>query len=459
MERRFEVRKQEMMRECKVSEDVFANVVERLMDFAQPFVQCLYRAEQKDHAQVYLSGLMSDLKRKNVESIAYRFDRERQGMQRFIGSSTWDHKPLVHELARQVGAELGEPDAVIVFDPSGFKKKGRDSVGVARQWLGRHGKVDNGQVAVYMAYAARQEHALVDTRLYLTEEWAKDKARRKACGVPKTVRFQTRHALALEMLADLGSLLPHAWVAGDDEMGRPSAFRQELASLGERYLLAVPSNTGVRDLEAKPPPYGGRGRIPQPPFQPVSQWRAALPETAWTRVNVRDGEKGPLTVEVAITRVLARTERRRRGPVREEVLVVTRTLDEDKKVKHDYYLSNAPAGTPLEEFARVAKAEHRVEESLERGKSEVGLGDYEVRTWSGWYHHQVLCLIAIWFLVLETKRAKKKDAGPHSAPSPDGTRTHPSRRLWLREPSTHRGRKNPAAPTQRRSPILSLEST
>ena len=123
------------------------------------------------------------------------------------------HQPLITLLARQVDAEIGRPDGVFVFDPSGFAKKGKDSVGVARQWLGRLGKVDNGQVAVYLGYVSREEHALVDVRLYLPREWTQDKARRKDCGVPKDIRFQTRHELALEMLASQGDQLRHGWVS------------------------------------------------------------------------------------------------------------------------------------------------------------------------------------------------------------------------------------------------------
>ena len=165
---------------------------------------------------------------------------------------------------------------MIVFDPSAFAKKGTKSVGVARQWCGRLGKVENCQVGVYMAYVSRIEHALVNVRLFLPEEWAKDRARRSEAGVPREVRFQTRHELALEMLAESGSVLPHAWVAGDDEMGRPEWFRRDLRDRGERYLLAVPSNTLIRDQEVAPPEYSGRGRHPKNPFMRVDVWAERL---------------------------------------------------------------------------------------------------------------------------------------------------------------------------------------
>ena len=300
------------------------------------------------------------------------------GLQTFIGISPWNHRPLLDELACQVGRELGKPNGVLVFDPSAFAKKGKHSVGVARQWCGRLGKKENCQVGVFLGYVSDEEHALVDERLYLPEEWTKDRRRCKAAGVPREeMRLRTRHELALEMLESKGPLLPHAWIAGDDEMGRPAWFRRELAGRGERYLLAVPSNTTIRDLEADPPAYRGRGQPPKLPFQQVRQWCESLPASAWTRVQVRDGAKGPIEVEIVQRRVVAKIERKI-GP--EETLVVIRSLDEEKKVKTDYHLSNAPPDTPLAEFARVANAEHRIEECIKRAKSEAGMAQYQVRT-------------------------------------------------------------------------------
>jgi SRSO17 transposase len=384
-------------------------VFPRLEAFLRPFVEAACSPEQRTNARHYVQGLLSDLGRKDAESIANLHDRERQGLQKFIGQADWDHRPLLTELARQVGAELGEADGVLVFDPSAFPKKGTESVGVQRQWCGRLGKLDNCQVGVYLAYVSRREHALIDVRLYLPKEWAGDRKRRQKAGVPRDVRFRTRHELALEMLDERGPSLPHAWVAGDDEMGRCSWFREELRSRGERYLLAVPSNTSVRDLVAPDPPYAGRGRRPRRPFVRVDRWCAALPESAWRAVDVRDGEKGPLEVQAAWGLVQARTEGRPSDVA--EVLVVFRERQGDGTWKHDYLLSNAPLATPLTEYARVYKAEHRVEDCLKRAKGEAGLADYQVRTWEGWHHHQALALLATWFLTQEARRGKNPDPG------------------------------------------------
>jgi SRSO17 transposase len=286
-------------------------------------------------------------------------------------------------------------------------------VGVARQWCGRAGKVDNCQVGVYLAYVTRKEHALVDTRLYLPKEWTKDRARRRRAGIPRDVVFRTRHELALEMLRQHRGALPHAWVTGDDEMGRSSGFREELRAMNEQYLLAVPSNTLVRDLDAAPSPQSDSGRPPKAPFQRADTFAKAA--TQWTRIEVRPGEKGPLVVEAI--KIRGQTKQgRRNGP--EETLVIFRERQGRKTIKHDYCLSDAPFHTPLREFARVLNAEHRVEEGLRRAKGEAGLAQYQVRTWIGWHHHQTLTLMATWFLTQEKRRGEK--GGAMSLP-PGGT--------------------------------------
>src|SRR3954452_7969453 len=202
-----------MVEDAEVPPEMLEGMLTRLETFVQPFAAALEEPAQRRHALEYMTGLLSDLEHKTGEGIAYLHDQPRQGIQKFIGQVPWDHRPLLATLADQVGERLGEPDAVLVFDPSGFAKKGVKSVGVARQWCGRLGKVDNCQVGVYMAYVSRKEHAIVNTRLYLPEGWAKDRGRREEAGVPEAIKFQTRHGLALEMLEECGGGVPPARVA------------------------------------------------------------------------------------------------------------------------------------------------------------------------------------------------------------------------------------------------------
>ncbi len=227
MERRFELRKEALLKECKVSPSVFRGM-DRLERFVEPFASCLMRKEQRWHIQTIVSGLISDLDRKNIEPIAYRHNQDRKDLQHFDGESNWDHEPLMTELARQVGDQVGRDDAVLVFDPSGFPKERTESVGTQRQWCGRLDKVDNCQVGVYMGYVSAEEHALVAVQLYLPKSWATDRRRRKKSRVPKSMRYKTRHQLASDMLDQKGPLLVYAWVAGDDEMERSSTFRRKL---------------------------------------------------------------------------------------------------------------------------------------------------------------------------------------------------------------------------------------
>lgn len=457
-EREFQARKAALLEECELAPQVFEDVSPRLERFMEPFVDSLVRKEQVGHALTFVRGLLSDLSHRNTESIAYRFGQERLPLQWFIGVSKWDDRPLRKELVRQIGRDLGDPDGVLVFDPSAFPKSGRESVGVARQWCGRLGKVENCQVAVYLGYVSCREHALVDTRLYLPKEWTKDKARMKKAGVPKGTKYRTRHELALEMLDQHGANLPHRWITGDDEMGRPYWFRRDLQQRGEQYLLAVPSNTLIRDLEVEPPTRQGKGRPPNRPWVRVDAWLAAQPAAAWTTLDVRDGAKGPLIVEILKRRVAAHTDKRQQAP--DEVLVAIRYRDRDKRsvVKTDYYFSNASADTSLLEFARVAKAEHRIEECIQRCKSEAGLADYEVRNWVGWRHHQTLSLIANWFLLSETRRGKKMDPGDHAAADPGRHRANSASHVQMRFAVTHRTRTRGPLETQRTGPLVPLET-
>jgi SRSO17 transposase len=453
MERRYQARLDELLDDAEVRPGVLRGLLPRLETFLEPFVRSLCCPEQRTNARHYVSGLLSDLQSKDAESIAYLHDRERQGIQKFIGQAPWDHKPLISELARQVGQRLGQPAGVLVFDPSAFVKQGRKSVGVQRQWCGRLGKVENCQVGVYLGYVSRQGQALVDFRLYLPKQWAKDKERRKEAGVPGEIRFATRHELALQMLDEQGSLLPHRWVAGDDEMGRSSWFRQQLRQRGERYLLAVPSNTLVRDLVAADPPYSGHGRRRKAPLVRADVWREALPEDAWETIEVRDGEKGPLVTQVAWTLVQAKTEGK--ASCVAESLLVFREQQGDGSWKHDYLLSNEIASDPPEEMAWVYKAEHRIEESIKTAKSEAGLADYQVRTWEGWHHHQCLSLLAAWFLVEEARRGKNTDArfdgagGPGAdrwATQPGASGPHPDPDVPHRHPPTQAQREGQTLP-------------
>lgn len=432
MECSFETRKRELEQECVVESGMFLEVRERIAEFMKRFSASLSRRQQRDHATKVVYGLCSDLDRKNAESIAYHFGMDRKAIQHFIGESQWADEPLRIELRNQIASELGCVDGVLVFDPSSFPKSGNESVGVTRQWCGRLGKVENCQVGVYLAYVSAKGHALVDCELYLPKSWTQNKTRLKKAGVPRhKQRYRMRREICMELLLQHGDQLPHQWITADDELGQSTEFRRELREIQEQYLLAVPCNTHICDLEVALPDYQGQGRPRIRPHLRIDRWAAEQPEEFWQRIDVRDAEKGPLIVEVLKRRVA--TGKRGAGGPAEETCVVIRYRDRDRGiVKQDYYLSNAPESTSESEFARVAKAEHRVEECFDRGKGEAGMADYEVRNWTGWQHHQTLSQLASWFLNVETRRAEKKDARNYVQSSSRLDCIHPPRRTGMR---------------------------
>jgi SRSO17 transposase len=381
---------------------------DRLTAFLERYLPCFYRAEQCTSATLVIRGLLSGLQRKTCEPIAIQAGVHRKPIQFFVGAGKWDDEAVMAELRRDVRAVLGDPQAILVLDPSAFPKSGTESCGVARQWCGRLGKQDNCQLGVFLVYAAPGGYAPLDRRLYLPEDWAADARRREKCHVPEAVPFQESWRIAVELLNRCRQDLPHAWITGDDELGRPARFRGWLRQHQERYVLDVPCNTSVRDLECRRPRrrHAGRGRKRAVPFCRADTRAARQPESRWSRLTIRDGERGPLLVDALTVRVRTKEERRI-GP--EERLVVMRTVE--AKPRTHYSLSNAGPEVPLIELVRVRFTRHRIEEALGAGKGEVGLGHYEVRSWVGWHHHMTLSLLALWFLILERRRVGGENPG------------------------------------------------
>src|SRR6267142_5369320 len=221
-------RREEWLSDCIVSPDVFHPMVDRLGEFVVPYHPALATEASQRNVHLDLQGLLSHVDRKNAEEIATCVDVERQVMQDFIGTAPGEHRPLVNVLVGQGVDRLGEADGSIACDPSSFPKRGRHAIGVKRPWCGHRGKGDNCQVGVCMGYVSDPDHALLDFRLALPEEWARDELRRQACHVPKAVQDQTRHEQGLERLEQWRTHVPHGWVTGDDALGRHTRFRYDL---------------------------------------------------------------------------------------------------------------------------------------------------------------------------------------------------------------------------------------
>jgi SRSO17 transposase len=333
-------------------------------------------------------------------------------LQLFVGAGGWDDQAVLAELRHHVREALGDADAVFILDPSGFPKQGTASCGVARQWCGRLGKIDNCQVGVFLAYAAPRGCTLLEGRLYLTQDWAADATRREATHVPQAVAFQEKWRIGLDLLDRARADLPGRWVVGDDELGRCSELRAALRSRRLSYVLDVPCNTRVRDLTERRPPARPGGQPRRPLFERVDHWVARQPAGRWRTATVRDGEKGPLQVKVLLASVQTKDDDGRVGG--RERLAVLRSCQEPGQTW--YTLSNARTAR-RGVLAWVHGQRHRIEELFAQGNQEIGLDHYEVRSWVGWHHHMTLSLLALWFLQLERLRLGEKNTRHHGCTS------------------------------------------
>ena len=407
MEARDPFRKTQLLDACQVAPAMFEQVVPRLDTFMEPLVTIFQGQGDDQHANTSVGGLLSDVERQHIASMASRCGQSRLPLQRFLGSHAWDDEPVRQEWRSPVTPHWGPGDGGLVCDPSGFAKSGCASVGVARQWGGRRGQVDTCQVALEVGDVSRTGHPLVATRLSLPNAWTTDQARLDHAGGPQGERSsRTRHPLAVEMLANNGAGLPPRWRAGDDERGGPAWLRRRLATWGARSLLAVPSHTTRRALEVAAPAASGRGRRPQRPWHSVEGWSQSLAEETGRRLAGRDSATGPLGGEAVQRRVVSRTHRRQPGD--EESLGVIRDRDRENPqvVQGDSSRSNAVPETPLGAWARVAKAAQRLDACLQRSTSEAGVAEYAGRHGTGWHQHQTLSFLATGLLVRETERGK-----------------------------------------------------
>ena len=376
--------------ETRVSAADVTGFAGRMTAFLEPYLNLLERREQRGHAEVYVEGRWRPLSRRTLEPIATERGLKRRPLQHFVGAGKWDDGLLRDEQCRQVAAEMGSSDGVLIIDGSGFQKAGPESVGTQRQWLGRLGKEEQCQVGEFLAYASKGSVTLVDCELYLPETWAADPVRRKRCYVPKSVIFKTGWQLAAQMVLGRGQLLPHRWVVGDENYGRPTELRDLLHDDEEQYVLEVPCEAKVRLAR------GGD-------WIRACDWAARLPKRAWQTFTTRDGEKGPISVRAVKARVYTPRSKDSKRPERPEILVVVRN---DSQHKTWTYLAE-DTRTHLRELVRVGACRHGVEQALNMGKGEVGLDEYEVRSWVGWHHHMTLTMLSLWFLVQEHRRVKK----------------------------------------------------
>lgn len=359
-------------------------------------------------SQQYLQGLMQASK-KNMERMAEVVpDSDEQALQHFLSNSTWDERAVLDQVALGADALLGgSEDSALLVDESSFTKKGDKSVGVARQWSGRLGKVDNCQVGVFAALCKGSASTLIDTRLYLPKAWAQDKRRCRAAGVPAEARRErSKVELALDMVGASRRLgVRFRWVIADGGYGKDPQFLRALEEQGERFMVDVHQDQHIYLDDPKPhvpPPThnrGGKRSRLHAQVQPVraERWLAAQPDSAWQRVTLRDSSKGKLQVEVVHRRVWLWDGSEPQA--REWHLLVRREVQAPHRIK--YSVSNAAPEMSIHTLATAQSQRFWVERCFQDAKSHVGMDDYQARGWKAWHHHMALVMMAMLFMLTE----------------------------------------------------------
>lgn len=370
-----------------------------------------------DDAEHYLHGLIHHGK-KNIESMTERVvDSDHQSLHHFISNSPWDERALIKQISLDADQHLGgDPDSALLIDESGIAKKGSMSVGVQRQWLGRLGKVDNGQVAVFAALSCREYVQPIDTRLFLPDSWADDKPRCLKAGVPEAkIVAKTKQVLALEMVREArANGLRFNWVGGDGFYGMDPSFLRELEAMGECFVVDVHCDQRVYLQEPElylPTPKGSRGRKPsrlktdESPIK-VETWAAQQPEESWETIHLRKSTQGELFVQVLHCNVWLwnGTETQPRA----WRLIVRREIDAPDDIK--YSLSNAGSMVSVERLAYMQSQRFWIERAFQDAKTHCGMADYQLRCWRGWHHHMAMVMLAMQFHLEE--RLLQKETVP-----------------------------------------------
>lgn len=389
---------------------MLAGIGQRFMDFCSRFTSPFRQGTRtvETAAQLYVRGLLQ-AETKNMERMEEVIpEADHQALQHLLSESAWSERAVLDQVAQEANRLLGgHADSALRIDESGCPKKGTHSVGVARQWCGQLGKVENGQVGVFAALSRGTDVTLIDERLFLPEGWTSDEARCQAAGIPVTQRsFQRKTDLALTMITHARQQsIGFAWVGFDGFYGSDPAFLRALDAQGEVFVGEVhkdqriylddphPSVPPAQTRHGRPPT---RLQAPAPAVR-VDQWAEQQPGEAWQPVTLRNGTKGALRVEILHRTVwLWDGEEPQARPWQ---VIVRREIETPTEIK--YSLSNAPANTPVPRLAFMQGQRYWIERALQQGKQDVGLGDYQVRGWRGWHHHLALVMMSMLFLLEE----------------------------------------------------------
>jgi SRSO17 transposase len=381
------------MMEASTYTGIFEQEWDRLMGYV---MHHFARREVHERAGRYVESLLSDVRRRNGWQLAEQAGEQTpDGMQRLLNTARWDQDGMRDTIRWYAVQTLGQTDNVLVIDETGFLKKGTHSVGVKRQYSGTAGRIENCQVGVFLVYTTPQGQTLIDRELYLPQEWCTDEARREKAGVPACVPFQTKGALAQTMLErTLRTDLTVEWVTGDSIYGSDRRLRLWLEARQQAFVLGIKSDEAL--------------------WCGVHQRRAAhltaeVDDTAWQRLSAGTGSKGPRVYDwLAID-----LPRFQQDPHWQHALLVRRSISDPHELS--YYVVFAPAATTLEDWVRIAGQRWTIEECFEHAKDELGLDQYEVRRWAGWYRHITLVMLAQVFL--HTLRQAAQTVEKNTTPS------------------------------------------
>lgn len=349
------------------------------------------RSEPRERVLAYVQGLLAPLERKNSWTLAERAGETiPDGMQRLLAYADWDADAVRDDIRDYVVEHLGDPGGVLVVDETGFLKKGTKSAGVARQYSGTAGRIENCQIGVFLGYATPAGRTFLDRELYLPKTWAEDRERRTEARVGEEVEFATKPELAMAMIARaLDAQVPAGWVTGDEVYGQHSRLRRMLEERQMPYVMAVPVNQRVIARR--------NGKVRELRADALA---AQLPAQAWKKISAGAGSKGPREYH------WARAEIRPLEDTRSYWLLVRRSLSDPDDLA--YYLCHGPERAPLRELVRVAGARWAIEETFQTAKGQVGLDQYQVRRYDSWYRHITLAMLAHAFLTITTAGAGAK---------------------------------------------------
>jgi len=396
-----------------------------LKGFHENFADCFQRSESRDNFYRYMTGQFSQLERKAIEPIAIATEGGKvRAMQRFVSDAPWDDAEIERKYRNSVNEDLGHPDGAIIFDESGFVKKGDDSIGVGRQYCGAIGKVENCQIGVFAAYTSAHGYALIDKRLYVPERWFSDdyREKREKCNFPPEIEFKTKPQLAVEMLRDIAEQkqIPFRYVLADSVYANSLEFVEAVESMvGKTYLLQVPEDTlcWLRDPGSVTKTYKYKGEIRTKKITsdqttaPISvkSLAAGINDFFWYRRKVSEGTKGPIEYEFTKRRIVLS----RQGLPRKTVwLLIRRTLGGEPQ--YSYFISNAPVSVRLPTLIWLSGLRWAIEQCFEETKTELGMDQYEVRKFSGWHHHILTCMLGHYFLWHLKIRLGKKSSSHYA---------------------------------------------